>query len=69
MSELRVFEEARAKLATKRRELAGIMTSGDNLGELSVGFLSIHHAIGAIDEVLRGEGYLVPTDATKTERR
>jgi hypothetical protein len=55
MSELKVFERARVQLEMKRRELAGIITSGDNLGELAAGFINIQSAIEAMDRAIADE--------------
>jgi hypothetical protein len=55
MADIRVYEVARAKLADKRRELAGIITSGDNLGELAAGLFNIQNGIEAIDRAIAEE--------------
>ena len=55
MSGLRVYQEARAALQSKRRELAGIMISGDNLAELATGFTNIQTAIEALDRAIADE--------------
>jgi hypothetical protein len=55
MSDLKVFEVARVKLEGKRRELAGILTSGDNLAELCIGFTNIQNAIDAMDRAMADE--------------
>jgi hypothetical protein len=52
---LKVFEQARLKLEGKRRELATIMLSGDNLAELSTGFINIQAGIEALDRAIIDE--------------
>ena len=55
MAGLKVYQEARAALQGKRRELAGIMIAGDNLAELATGFINIQMAIEALDRAVEDE--------------
>lgn len=59
MTEIKTFELARAQLERKRRELASIMTSGENLAELAAGFINIQTAIEALDRAVEDERRLV----------
>jgi hypothetical protein len=52
MSDVRVLEEARRVMVAKRQDLATIITSGDNVGELAIGLVNIHKAIQALDEAI-----------------
>jgi len=54
-SGLKIYQEARAALQNKRRELLGIMLAGDNLGELATGFINIQTAIEAVDRAIEDE--------------
>jgi hypothetical protein len=56
MSEMMILEQARVRLEGKRRQLAGVLASGESdMAELAAAFTAIQKAIEAIDNAIVDE--------------